>query len=266
MHANAIVADIERQGFALLRQVISPRLASDYLAALNCIYASRNDTNGDVTPEDFKAASGLALERLFNQRELTRAARLLVGRNESVLSTFMSVGHEKAIPGLGLHTDGIIQGTAELTLTMWTPLHTCGIEAPGISVVAAAEGQVLEYLRKKFPDKKIPGWCSTTEWASTGAFTLDAIRSAFGEPYCPTMDPGDVMLFTNWTIHGTNVRPGMANRRSTAILRLRHRTFGAVARAVSGRIGAMPRRYASAMLRRIRFQGQRRQQSDRRPH
>jgi hypothetical protein len=246
MQANAIVSDIERQGFALLRQAVSTQTARDYLAVLDVIYAGRTDTNGDVTPEDFNAASGLELEDLFDQPQLMRAARLLIGRRVSVLSTFMSVGHEKAIPGLGLHTDGIIQGTTELTLTMWAPLHSCGTEAPGISVVPASNGQVLDYLRKEFPGKQIPGWCSTSEWAATGAFTVQAIRTAFGEPYRPTMDPGDVMLLTNWTIHGTNVRPEMTKRRSAAILRLRHQSFAAAARAAPGR---MLRRWRSHIRR-----------------
>ena len=222
LHVNAaqIISSVQERGFALVRGVIDQARAAQYLAALDAIYAKRDDTNGDVLPNDFAAESGLTLNGLFDNQVLTAAARRMLGPTMPVLSTFMSVGKQKAIPGISLHTDGLIQGTKYLTLTMWAPLHDCGVDAPGLIVVPGSTEQVLRYLRTKFPGKRLPGWSSGAEW-NDGAFDLDALRAEFGEPLFPVMAPGDVMVFTNWTIHGSNVRPGMEKRRSAAILRLR---------------------------------------------
>lgn len=222
MTADEISASINERGFALVRGAIPADRMKRYLSALDAIYAEQaDDATGDVEIDPFRQRSGLEITDLFDAPALKAGARLILGHNETLNGTFMSVGKEKAIPGLSLHTDGIIQGTDRLTLTMWAPLHPCGVDAPGLTVIPAAHGAVIDYLRGKFPGKKIPGWCSTAEWNSTGAFDVGAIRRTFGVPVSPVMEPGDVMLFTNWTIHGSNVTRAMTKRRSAAILRLR---------------------------------------------
>jgi hypothetical protein len=141
-------------------------------------------------------------------------------KNGTMLSVQMN--GRNSMQGISLHTDGIIQGTGETVLAFWTPLHECGVNAPGLAVVRAGKDQVIEHLRRHFPSKPIPGWCSETEWNLTDAFKVETIRESFGDAITPHMQPGDVMVFTNWTIHGSHVTPEMTGRRSAAVIRFVH--------------------------------------------
>ena len=105
-----------------------------------------------------------------------------------------------------MHTDGIVQGTTEPVIAMWSPLHRCGAEAPSLRLLPADRESVVAYLQNAFPDKTIPGWHSHTEWGS--AFRDQDLQRAFGEAVTPELAPGDVVVFTNWTIHGTQQIPG----------------------------------------------------------
>jgi hypothetical protein len=140
-------------------------------------------------------------------------------------ATFMSVApnQNNAIDGLKLHTDGVIQGTLEYIGCLWAPLHPCGVDAPGLAVVRANREKVTDYLRRHYPGKEIPGWHSPTHWGETDAFKVETIRAELGEDalWTPAMEPGDVMAFTNWTIHGSHVTPSMKERRSAAIMRFK---------------------------------------------
>lgn len=184
--------------------------------------------HGDVLPDLFARFAGdnLRLEALFETPQINAVLRSIMRHPRPDLSTFMTVSPAggKTMGGIALHTDGIIQGTDELVLTLWAPFQKCGTTAPGLTLVAAPTPEVMSYLREKFPGRNIPGWCSTTEWNSTGAFSLHAIEKRFGAEsvWSPEFAPGDVALFTNWTIHGSRLDPTMTDRRSTAIMRVRN--------------------------------------------
>ncbi len=218
--------EIHEQGCVLLRGAIPFGTVIQYKNALDDIYRKMNG-NGDVSGHEFYKHSELSMKELFSTPEINRAAIDYLGHPSPFNSTFMSVSvnSENSIRGLGLHTDGIIQGTTTEVFCMWAPLHECGLDAPGLAIVRAGKESVMRYLQKRFPDKKIPGWHSALEWNSTNAFTEEAIQAEFGEPWKPVMVPGDVMLFTNWTIHGSNITPQMTMKRSAAIYRLSNRTI-----------------------------------------
>jgi len=229
---------LDKSGCVLLRGMIPVDRVERYRDALDAVYQRYDESpadfvefpeaksvaQGDVSPKIFAKFSGVAIEALFDHPKLEEFMSSVLGPYLPTLHTFMSVGSQgKAIPGLNLHTDGIIQGTDNFVGCLWAPLHPCGIESPGLSVVPAPRQAVLKYLQRKFPEKKIPGWSSTTEWNDTKAFEISAITAEFGDIWKPCMNPGDVMAFTNWTIHGSNVAPAMTRRRSAAILRLMSR-------------------------------------------
>lgn len=220
----AIVESINDQGFALARGALPLDLVARYREALDAVY-ERSESNGDVLPQDFTAASGLQMAGLF--APLLGTAKQLLGAYHDGQSVFMSVAvaQKNAMQGIPFHTDGIIQGTSNLVLSMWAPFHECGANAPGLAVVPASRRKVLAYLRRKFPGKRIPGWHSAEEWSSRGAFEAGALRAEFGEPYIPVLNPGDVMLFTNWTIHGSHITAKMNERRSAAIYRLERKAW-----------------------------------------
>jgi hypothetical protein len=228
---------LEESGAALIRGAVPPDVVRVYLDALNEIYALYEARDlrlnccrpnevaavarGDVTAGVLERVAGLSIEKYFANRGLGRFLRLCLPVRRPTLETLMTVSPVpgKAIPGLQLHTDGIIQGTTKAVLVMWSPLHPCGVDAPGLRVVLAGRMAVRDYLRKSFPDRPIPGWCSSTEWASTGAFDEDRLRQVFGSPWAPEMQAGDVMVFTNWTIHGSQFGPELTKPRSAIIQR-----------------------------------------------
>ncbi len=241
-----IVSNLEVHGCSLLRGVAPSERIERYLAALDSIYTrhdkSPNDfkgrednvAQGDVFRKTFDSFSGMKFDKLFDHPKLTEVANCILGRLRSVTNgNFLSVsGEGKAIAGIGLHTDGIIQGTKSLVLCFWMPLHPCGVDAAGLSLIPASKDKVIRYLRKNFPGKEIPGWSSSTEWAK--AFELASLRKEFGNVWNPVMNPGDVMVFTNWTIHGSNFTSQMQKRRSAGVLRLQKLTVSRVMERAAG--------------------------------
>lgn len=213
--------ELNESGFVLLRGAIPAGTIARYRDELDALYAG-TDGNGDIPSTDFTAKAGLKFEALFDQPELRHVARASLGRhyvpmNGTMLS--VSLHARNAMPGISLHTDGLIQGSDRTVLVFWAPLHECGIEAPGLALVRAGRDDVLGHLRQHFPDRAIPGWHSSTEWNDSPAFRLETIRERFGEPSTPVLQPGDVIAFTNWTIHGSHVTPQMTGKRSAAVIR-----------------------------------------------
>ena len=235
---ETIVSSLKTHGCALLRRAAPVDRVEAYLTALDEIYRrydeSPSDFNGlednieqgDVFHKTFNLFSEMKFIKLFDHPKITDVSDRVLGRLKSVTNgTFLSVsGGRKAIAGINLHTDGIIQGTKDFVLCFWMPLHPCGNDAAGLRVVPASKERVIDYLRSKFPGREIPGWSSSTEWADTNAFELASLRHEFSNVWNPVMNPGDVMLFTNWTIHGSNFTSEMHKRRSAAVLRLQRLT------------------------------------------
>ena len=226
-----IQAALAEFGVVLLRHSIQPDVVTRYRDALASFFRDDRDNRlgdisaeertaldrGDVLPATFLRYSGLDLAEYFVPlHEL--AQRVLVKPN-LYNQTFLTVQADSTNPGLNPHTDGIIQGTTDAVLAFWSPMRSCGVDAPGLSIFPASREKVLAYLRRSFPDKQIPGWYSTTEWERP--FHPDNVCREFGPPWCPEIHSGDVMIFTNWTIHGSHVRPTMANPRSAIVQRWR---------------------------------------------
>lgn len=215
LHAMSIVADIHRQGFSLVRQAIPTGRVALYRKALED-FAPKGAVEFPV--KEFQERSGLSFLRLFAAPSLAAAALRLVGPSRSTFSTFLLVTRARGL--ILFHTDGIIQGHFDPVLCLWAPLHPCGRDAPGLSVVPANRDRVLRWLRHHFPNKPLPGWYSETEWNQTDAFNPAAFEREFGPAFSPEMTPGDVMVFTNWTIHASYALPHMTRQRAAAVLRL----------------------------------------------
>lgn len=88
-----------------------------------------------------------------------------------------------------------------LYFTAWMPLVPCGDDAPGLSVVLGSDEPVLQR-------KPLLGW-------------RFYIRSTYGRGalWSPVMEPGDILLFTNRTIHGSHVTRHMTKPRYSIEMR-----------------------------------------------
>jgi hypothetical protein len=230
-------AALEDHGVVLLRGAIPTERIAIYRNALDEVLARYEAGDvafrafdpievaqletGDVPPMIFRGLSGLTIEDYFATPTFRRLINRTLVNARSTLGSFISVSAnlERSISGVPMHTDGIIQGTNKAVVAFWSPLHQCGVAAPGLRLLPASRQQVVRYLQEKFPTRSIPGWSSATEWNETDAFNISALEREFGSVWVPAFDPGDVVIFTNWTIHGSFVTPQMDSRRSAAILR-----------------------------------------------
>lgn len=237
---RAIAQEVHARGFAIVRGALPAARVQAYREGLELVYQEHaraparfagfplgeNVAQGDVTPAILRALTGLELAALYEHQGVDQAVRALLGPRVEHQSTLMRVGPgANATVGIRLHTDGIIQGSRELVVALWTPFEPCGELAPGLALVSASRAAVTDYLRERFPGRAIPGWHSSSEWNSTGAFELEAIERAFGPVHRPHMLPGDVAIFTNWTVHGSNYTPGMTRPRSAAVVRYKRLTL-----------------------------------------
>lgn len=249
-----IASAVEHRGAALVRQAVPETTAAMYRRNLERVVRNfeanqlpdlRSDeraalARGDVWPELFRTYGGLCQARFFSTPLVSGIVKALLVKPRPYNSTILTVSPDNTT-GIAMHTDGIIQGTREAVVALWSPLNACGTVAPGLGVIPAPRDAVLGYLRHCFPDKDIPPWCSTTEWAS--AFEAGKLRAAFGEPVSPVMRPGDVVVFTNWTLHGSDRRPGMTGSRAAIVQRWTgeawregrplHRFIGSIRKALS---------------------------------
>jgi hypothetical protein len=235
-------ASVDAHGFAIVRKIIAPEITERFLEALHQVYEldsagkiegiSEGEREaldrGDVWPNALGRYTGLDFATYFSAPLLSSVTKRLLKKPEPVMHTLITVSDRfpQSIRGIQMHTDGIVQGTVDAVVAMWSPLHACGTRAPGLSLVSAGKLSVLSYLQKAFPDKQIPGWNSSTDWGT--AFYEQDLKRAFGEPITPELEPGDVVIFTNWTIHGTQ---SISGHRSAIVQRWkgktwRHNSFG----------------------------------------
>lgn len=230
-----IIAALDRYGAALIRGAVPKETVQRYRDGLDRLYRLHREgevtdipenerralDRGDVWPNALGKYIGLSFSAYFAAPFLrTIVDRVLVSavpNNQTILTVEAS---PKALNnGIAMHTDGIVLGTAEASISLWSPLHPCGVDAPGLSLIPASRQAVTDYLRAKFPGKELPGWSSMTEWNSTGAFDEASLSAAFAPAWSPALEAGDVIVFTNWTLHGSQVRPEMKAKRSAIVQR-----------------------------------------------
>lgn len=136
-------------------------------------------------------------------------------------------GGENATVGIPMHTDGMYFNDSRYSVTVWIPLDPCGRDAPGLEVVIADHHDVRRYAgfeasRAAPPDRKW-NWHHYRD----GAFDDAELRRHYGPDRwrAPEFDIGDLMVFSNWAIHGSYRTPAMTKRRSAIQLRLESDSF-----------------------------------------
>jgi hypothetical protein len=123
-------------------------------------------------------------------------------------SLMLSIGKStlrRVDPGGGehdWHQDGAFLGKDVRTVNVWLSLSDCGVDAPGIDVVA----------------QRLPGVVETGshgaifDW-SVGRGVVEGLKQEGARVVCPVFRPGDVMLFDQLMLHRTAVRPEMTKSR-----------------------------------------------------
>ena len=119
-----------------------------------------------------------------------------------LLSVGKTVFRRAEPDGHGLfHQDGAFMGADIRTMNVWTALSDCGVDAPGLEVVARRIPRIVP--------TGTPG--AIFDWAVARE---EAERAAQGSPIVfPSFKAGDALIFDQFMLHATGVRPGMTKRR-----------------------------------------------------
>ncbi len=121
------------------------------------------------------------------------------------------------------HVDAQVFYTHQLSVNLWTPLVDCGIKAPGVKVILLGVRDALRYLEYNEDGyKPQPG-----DIANMHKFRCHKMHeSALAEgglldrAWAPEFRKGDVLAFTNFTMHATHCTPEMTLPRTSVEVRV----------------------------------------------
>jgi hypothetical protein len=114
-----------------------------------------------------------------------------------------------------MHCDLRYHRDTLFALNFWVPFEPSGEahRSPGLEIAAVDLRTVASYLEYD---------PHTSALFNEAKFERSIIVAAFGEQCMsrPVLAPGDVLVFTNWTLHGTYLSPLMTRGRLSAEVRL----------------------------------------------
>src|SRR5262249_21137923 len=121
------------------------------------------------------------------------------------------------------HIDAAVFYDDRLSINFWTPLVACGSDAPGLQVVPIGVAETRAYLEHD-PIGYPPQWGDFAlmhkfRCAKMALPTLDA-NGLLGRVWAPEFQPGDVLAFTNFTMHSTHYAPTMTRPRLSVEVRV----------------------------------------------
>jgi hypothetical protein len=129
--------------------------------------------------------------------------------------------------GIPMHTDGSYYNDMLFGLTAWIPLDACGRDAPGLQLVAADHHEVRRYVEFD-PSQPAPAepYYNFHKYRAD-AFDLESIERHFGAERVvrPVCERGDLILFSNWCLHGTYQHTDMCRTRSAIHVRFEGDAF-----------------------------------------
>jgi hypothetical protein len=258
--AVAVADCIKRFGAVVLRSAVDLELAARIKADLRRIYLMHQAySNGDPAAASFfdgfdpRAVAAIAEgtvvpavhEELFGtdasmyapiaepQLKEVFALMFVGGRYDRLPFEALATVHPQARPatqangGISMHTDGAYYDDMLYGLTIWIPLDPCGREAPGLQIVAANHHEVRNFVDFD-PARQAPEHPNYNfHKYRPDAFEADRITQHFGFSRIvrPECEPGDMAIFSNWTLHATHHRDDMQRSRSVIQLRLQGCAF-----------------------------------------
>jgi hypothetical protein len=117
-------------------------------------------------------------------------------------------------PPIQLHCDRRYHQDGMFALNFWTPLEPAGaaFNSPSLEVIPISFSALHAYLE---PDTTKPDLFTDEK------FSPDAVYSALGRKPIPVdLVPGDIMVFTSWTLHRTYIPSNAERSRLSAEVRL----------------------------------------------
>jgi ectoine hydroxylase-related dioxygenase (phytanoyl-CoA dioxygenase family) len=215
------------RGCAVVREAIQPRLVKQVSDITGLAYHRKGEPE-HVDEEDIvkahwwrrtdpytMAASPLLqdfLHLVFGGPEFKRlgaTARRIRGQE------LHSVDWQKP---LELHLDSFFH-PFEWTVNFWIPFDPCGEEAPCLQLVPVDYKRTREFSQFSF-EKHREAEHHFGHFPED-VLAMDRVVSEFGENCFlrPKMQPGDIIISSNWIIHGTYQTPQMTKGRTSIELR-----------------------------------------------
>jgi hypothetical protein len=223
-----LLENIHRHGAVLLRGGLDKTEIAAMLARAERAYTgwggryARGELNavertafevGHVSPDDLRRdGESFAVVAFFVRSPLARLLATLWDGNLLFLSDNcvprrqLSGGGEASRP-VPFHQDASFLGNAGLVLNFWIPLVACGRDAPGLEVVLEHPPGIID----RDSDIHEP---SLADYSGID-LAEDAVMRRFSADklWHPEMQPGDVLVFSNLTVHRTYMHAGMTHDR-----------------------------------------------------
>ena len=214
-----------RYGCAIVRRAAPSGLLDQVRGAIDEAYKHTTDVH--VYDRDIKVITERALTgyeivgdpKLKRFLDLVYSGQWYLRKNATarrIEGTDRDQGWQEPLP---LHLDAQIH-RFQFTVNFWVPLQDCGIDAPTLQFVP------LDYIRTRDYSGFTGRPLRSKEdfhlaYFSKDAFELDSIHAAFGENCLlrPAMKAGDLVIASNWFIHGSYRTPAMTKGRTSIELR-----------------------------------------------
>lgn len=171
--------------------------------AKGCLAGRYTLTPNDIGPERYEAIVARACDAAADMA-CGPARRTMYG------GAFVSSPLLPCNQDFHWHTDGHFDGNLN-GVTIWTPLTDCGKDAPGLAFLDAPLSTSLGSL----PTTEFADGYTNIDWISV----TDKMVGALGLITIPTLGLGDVLVFSDSTLHRTQHTADMMKGRAALIAR-----------------------------------------------
>jgi hypothetical protein len=124
---------------------------------------------------------------------------------------------------IGFHVDAQFFNDDRLGINFWTPLVACGVEAPGMVVIPMSVADSRKYLEHdRSGHDAVEGDIALMHHFRCCKMASDVMTAnrLSERSWAPEFALGDVLAFTNFTIHATHCTPAMTQPRSSLEIRV----------------------------------------------
>ncbi|MEZ0375231.1 MAG: phytanoyl-CoA dioxygenase family protein, partial [Candidatus Sericytochromatia bacterium] len=209
------------EGVVLLRRLLPPGLLAPWAQVFATAWQKTEERHDSGTMSEAEQLNyyrfghpvpaliegfDLWINSLFAQLPLRNLLRTLYGPEVFIMGSYSlaRIQHpELPVRALPFHQDYEYIGAVKQAINVWIPLTPAGGDYPGLEVqVGRPDPQVL--------------WLGQPE--SERRAILDRLPSS--SFWQPQLQPGDVLIFTPYTLHRTSLLPGMQHTRISYELRI----------------------------------------------
>lgn len=196
--------NVLKNGYAFFPGLLPKALIEKYRRVAVEAYATREPISGQFYAATFREL-GAPLARLYFNSKTTPIMRQIgyFAPSESACTRRVQGRSESMEIATGTHIDASIHNDELLSLNFWCPLMACGRDAPGLKVHRAGIDQVkaltgYDPAKPRGDSFRNPRFDPITFDQSRVEAQLDPAGW-----FAPEMEPGDVLVFSNWTWHST---------------------------------------------------------------